>query len=321
MQDALRLLYLQKRPNFTPGTKFSYSNGGYLLLAEVIERASGMPFQDYMRQTILDPLGMSHSFFLSTLPAPGFMAHGYVPGPNGPNANGFVVKDTYPDFSGSGGLVTTLDDMAKYDRDVVVLKKVVTPAAEKILTEPGLFNDGTTVIMTGTEEAYAGGLAIGPHRGLKVIEHGGAAEGFLAHYIRIPDQGLEVVVLCNRGDVRPAAVADRLIEAIEGPILAPVPHREPQRREAPPSGPLAPGRYVSDELAATWQVEVRDGAITATVSSDWPTRQRPPASFTFKRTASGGYSAEGVALVADADGNGFTLDTGRSSGLVFRRVP
>jgi CubicO group peptidase (beta-lactamase class C family) len=316
MQDALQLLYLQKRPNFTPGTRYSYSNGGYLLLAEVIERASGMPFQDYVRQTILDPLGMSHSFFLATLPAPGIMAHGYVP-----SAEGFVVRDTYPDFGGSGGLVTTLDDMAKYDRDVVVSRKVFTPAVEKILTEAGRFNDGTIVTPPGTEEAYAGGVMIGQHRGLKVIEHGGAAEGFLAHFIRIPDRGLEVVVLCNRGDVRPDAIADRLIEAVEGPILAPLPPRSPVRRAPPPSGPLAPGRYVSDELAATWQVDVRDGVITAVVSSDWPTRKRPAPTFKFIRTGSGGFSADGVALVADADGEGFTLDTGRSSGIVFKRAP
>jgi CubicO group peptidase (beta-lactamase class C family) len=325
MQDALRLLYLQKRPNFTPGTQYSYSNGGYLLLAEVIERASGMPFQDYMRQTILDPLGMSRSFFLSTLPAPGVMAHGYVPvdGPsaNGPSAKGFAVRDTYPDFGGSGGLVTTLDDLAKYDRDVVVRKQVFTPEAERLLTEPGRFNDGTIVTPPGTEETYAGGVMIGLHRGVWVIEHGGAAEGFLAHYLRMPGKGLEVVVLCNRGDVRPAAVADRLIEAVEGPILTPAPAREPSRREAAPSGPLVPGRYLSDELAATWEIEVRDGTITAVVSSDWPTRKRPAPSFRFTRTASGGYSADGVALVADADGSGFILDTGRSSGLVFKRRP
>jgi len=316
MQDALRLLYLQSRSNFTPGTHYSYSNGGYLLLAEVIERVSGMPFQDFMRQTVLDPLGMTRSFFLATLPAPGLMAHGYVPSPSG-----FVVRDTYPDFGGSGGLVTTLDDMAKYDRDVVVQKKVFTPAVEKILTEPGRYNDGTIVTPPGTEEAYAGGVMIGLHRGLNVIEHGGAAEGFLAHYIRVPERGLEVVVLCNRGDVRPAVIADRLIEAAEGKVLEPIVSKVPVRREAPPSGSLLAGRYVSAELAATWDIEVRDGAITAAVTSDWPTQKRPAARFIFTRTPSGGYSAQGIALVADADARGFTLDTGRSSGLAFRRAP
>jgi CubicO group peptidase (beta-lactamase class C family) len=316
MQDALGLLYLQKQPNFVPGTRWSYSNGGYLLLAEVIERVSGMPFQDYMRQTILDPLGMSRSFILATPPAPGLMAHGYVP-----SAAGFAVRDTYPDFGGSGGLVTTLEDIAKYDRDVVTTHKVVTPFAERLLTEPGLFNDGSKAMVPGSQEVYAGGLMIGEHRGLEVIEHGGAAEGFLAHYIRIPARGLEVVVLCNRGDVRPEAIADRVIEAVEGPILGPVPAPPSARPPAPASGPVVPGRYAAAELAAIWEVKVTDAEITAEISSNWLTAKRPPPEVTFKRTPSGGWSGAGVSLVADADGRGFTLDTGRSSGIVFRLAP
>jgi hypothetical protein len=275
-----------------------------------------MPFQDYMRQTILDPLGMSHSFILSTLPAPGVMAHGYVP-----ISGGYAVRDTYPDFGGSGGLVTTVEDMAKYDHDVVAGRRVFTPAVERMLTTPGLFNDGSTVLMGGSQEAYAGGLMVGDHRGLSVIEHGGAAEGFLAQFIRIPKKDLEVVVLCNRGDVRPTEIADRLIEAVEGPILSPEVHSPSPVRTIPPGAPPRPGRYVSGELAATWDVEVRGDTITAVISSDWPTHKVPASAIAFQKTPSGGYVGSGIALVTDSDGAGFTLDTGRSSGVTFKRAP
>src|SRR3546814_7939376 len=53
---ALRLLLAQRDTNFTPGTQYSYSNGGYLLLAEIVERVSGMAFADYAQRHILKPL-------------------------------------------------------------------------------------------------------------------------------------------------------------------------------------------------------------------------------------------------------------------------
>jgi hypothetical protein len=162
---------------------------------------------------------------------------------------------------------------------------------------------------------------VGDHRGLSVIEHGGAAEGFLAQFIRIPKRDLEIVVLCNRGDVRPSEIADRLIEAVEGPILAPEVHIAGPVRTFPAGAPPRPGRYVSSELAATWDVEVRGDTITAVISSEWPTHKVPASAIAFTKTASGGYAGSGIALVADSDGEGFTLDTGRSSGIAFKRAP
>ncbi len=77
-KSALQLLYRQSNTNFRPGTQYKYSNGGYLLLSEIVERAAGMPFARFGQQTIFGPLGMKHSFFLADAPPTvANVAHGY----------------------------------------------------------------------------------------------------------------------------------------------------------------------------------------------------------------------------------------------------
>src|SRR3546814_14012938 len=88
---ALRLLLAQRDTNFTPGTQYSYSNGSYLLLAEIVERVSGMAFADYAQRHILKPLGMQRSFFMTDAPPNATtVAPGYFP-----DAGGFTVRDTH----------------------------------------------------------------------------------------------------------------------------------------------------------------------------------------------------------------------------------
>src|SRR5262245_35537457 len=96
-EAVLQLVLRQQTTNFLPGSAYSYSNGGYLLLAEIVAKVSGMPFAAYAKRAVLDPIGMKSSFFLDGPPAalPN-MAHGYVLA-----NNKFEIRDTYPRFSGS----------------------------------------------------------------------------------------------------------------------------------------------------------------------------------------------------------------------------
>lgn len=304
-EETLRLVLAQKDTNFTPGTDWLYSNGGYLLLAEVIQRVSGMSYPDYMRTAILRPMGMTHSFFMNDSPpqAPN-IAHGYVP-----EGEGFAMRDSYPWFGGSGGLMVSINDLAHYDHDFEVGGKVWTPAVKKIMLTPGTFTNGEPARRGFAGQAYAGGLSVGQRRGQYFIEHGGGAEAFKNQYAHLPERKLGVAVFCNRGDWNPGDKADAVIEAIEGPILAP---------EQSPLAPLA-GRYFSEELQATYDISFGDkGLLTAAITS--PYLDGPPEPMKLARRSDGTFASGEVVIVFDSNGRGFTVKMGRITGIHFTRA-
>jgi CubicO group peptidase (beta-lactamase class C family) len=102
---------------FAPGTRTQYSNAGYVLLAAVIERASGLPYAEFLRRNITTPLRMA-----STVPdrQEGTItnrASGYVPGPPPSGLENVAWYDMSP-FAGSGSLVSTVRDLHRWARAV-----------------------------------------------------------------------------------------------------------------------------------------------------------------------------------------------------------
>ncbi|MCJ8157897.1 serine hydrolase [Sphingomonas sp. LaA6.9] len=301
---ALRLVFDQKSTNFPSGTAYSYSNGGYLLLAEIVERVAGMPFADYAQKAILRPLGMKRSFFMNDArPTGANIAHGYVP-----VGDAFEVRDSYPKFSGSGGLMVSINDLARYEHDLAVGHKVWTPAVQKIMLTPGRLTDGTPVFVERPNLAYGGGLVIGRRNGQYFVQHNGGAEAFRNVYARLPERKLAVALFCNRGDWPSEKKADEIIEAIEGDILADAPGT---------AKPELAGRYISDELQAAYDLSLSGDDLTVRISSPYAA---DGSTLKFRRNADGSFSASGLRLLFDEDGQGFTIKTGRVHALRFRRA-
>ncbi|WP_083508415.1 serine hydrolase [Erythrobacter sp. AP23] len=297
---ALQLLFRQKSTNFTPGTAYTYSNGGYLLLAEVVERVAGVPFADYAQEAILQPLGMTRSFFMNDAePSGSNIAHGYVP-----VGEGFEIRDTYPTFSGSGGLMVSINELARFEHDIAVGHKVWTPEVLKIMTTPGTFTNGEPALDERAGLVYGGGLMIGRRNGQHFVQHGGGAEGFKNMYARLPARDLAVAVFCNRGDFVSQDKADAIIEVIEGDILT------SERSEFD-------GRYVSDELEAVYNVTVASNRVTATISSKFA--GGAGSTLEFRRNPDGSFSSFGTRLVFDDDGQGFTIKSSRVHAIRFQR--
>src|SRR3546814_18370251 len=127
-----------------------------------------MAFADYAQRHILKPLGMKRSFFMNDAPPSATnVAHGYVP-----DDGAFTVRDTYPTFSGSGGLMTSINHLASYDRDIEVGHMVCTPAAAKILLTPASFTNGDPVVAVSNGITSVGGLHVGPREGKSFVQHG-----------------------------------------------------------------------------------------------------------------------------------------------------
>lgn len=303
---ALQLLYEQKSTNFVPGTQFLYSNGAFLLLAEVVERVSGQPFHQYEKEHVLDPMGMTSSFFLDGAgPDKSVAAHGYVP-----KGDGFAVRDTYPRFGGSGGLMVTMNDLARYYNDISAGHKVWTPAVTKVMLDPGKFTDGAAVkYQPGGVMGYAAGLAVGQRRGQFMVQHGGAADGFKNEFGWFPQAKLGVGILCNRGDWDPLDRFDAVVEQVRPGFLSGI-GAEGLR-----------GLYHSDELSADYVVEPDGDDLRVTIV---PRSGDPSTTMMMHHGKDAGYrrrfEGRGMWLEPDVDGKGIIVGTDRSRDIRLTRL-
>ena len=318
LDQALKLMFRQKATNFVPGTAYSYSNGGYLLLGEVVARAAGKPFHLYAQEAIFGPLGMKGSFFIAGKPAPGAVTNGYVP-----QDLGWKASNAFPSFSGSGGMITTVDDMARYDNDIVVKHKVWSTAVARTMLEAGSFTTGGTVTAPGFDSMpYAGGLAVGTRRGQPFIYHLGSFESFRTGYARLPDRGVGVAILCNRSDALPLRRIDEMLDTVEPGYLQPYSQYRPTAAKPmtiPPSPVLpVPGAYRSDELDATYEVAVNGDTVTATITSSWRGNVRRMLIYT--RDAEGVLRAPDGGMSVAANGREITLHNSRVIALRMNKL-
>lgn len=200
-EEIVALLARQEELNFAPGDEHLYSNSGYFLLAEIVERVTGRSLRDFAEENIFGPLGMTHTHFHDDrrMVVPG-RAMAYEAGEEGFRLEWYLNFDKV----GSGGLLTTVEDLARWDRSFYDDSLAGGGLWEQLL-ERGVLNDGKVL-------DYAFALQHGEHRGLKTIDHAGAFMGFRAQLLRFPDERLSVVVLCNRGDANPDRLAREVAE-------------------------------------------------------------------------------------------------------------
>ena len=275
-REAFAMIARQQGVSFTPGTSYRYSNSGYFLLAQIVARASGIAFPEFVRSRILEPLGMRDSFVRNGANPPSAnAAHGYVL-----EEVRYVEKDTYPAFGGSGGLMTSVRDLQKFDHDFHIGHRIWSDPISRMMLNPGTFTDGTAVARGDAGLNYAAGLQVGTRRGLRWVSHGGAATAFKSEYVRLPDHELGIAVLCNRGDANPGAYAERIIETLG---LGPLPGSWDSSDDANTQAAKAPdhpmsaelvnallGRYRSQELEATYVFSTdADGRLRALVESSY----------------------------------------------------
>ena len=211
---------LAKYPlNFLPGTQWSYSNSGYLLLGIIIQKVSGKSYGQFLAERLFHPLGMSATrlYDLDAL-IPG-RAAGYM-WREGRLHNSPYVHPTLAD-NADAGLVTSAVDMARWAA-VLNTGRLLTHASWTQAWSPVLLADGS-------HYAYGFGWERDKVNGHPVVQHSGAfpdCSTFIVHYL---DDDLTVVVLCNLSRANPVRIAHH-IAGFYIPALLPVPlvDREPQ---------------------------------------------------------------------------------------------
>lgn len=259
---VLDIIARQGALNFTPGTHWSYSNTGYSLAVIIVERVSGMSFQQFSRERIFAPLGMDHTSWRDdyTKVLKG-RAIAYDK-----QADGFHTLMPFENVVGNGGMLTTVGDLLKWNENFV--KPVVGDAAfVAAAQEPGKFNDGRA-------HEYALGLNVTSYKGVPVVMHTGSTAGYRSSLNRFPAQHLSVALLCNAGNANAPRDAMQLAEVfLPGAALqpsAPRPPRQPgpgwpEAAAGAADAPLAElaGTYSSSDAEASYQIVEEGGALVA----------------------------------------------------------
>jgi len=266
--DGVDLITRQKALNFEPGSEFLYSNSGYLLLANIVRRATGKSLRQFLEERVFDPLGMAHTMIwdLNTEVVPE-RATGY----SGEIGNWSIDHAWNFQMGGDGQVITSVEDLAKWDANFYDPVVGGQELLDRLHTR-GILNSGDTI-------NYALGLTVDEYRGLHRVQHGGAWAGFRAMIARYPEQHASVIVECNRGDANTGAYADRVADAVLADAFpesaadetavaeSPSEDREPLELASEVLGHWQ-GVYVGEVNPRVLAFEVRDGTLFIQVQGE-----------------------------------------------------
>ncbi|MCE9602771.1 MAG: beta-lactamase family protein [Gemmatimonadetes bacterium] len=196
--------------DFTPGSKWSYSNPGYVMLGYVIEKVTGRFYGDLLEERIFGPLGMTTAMIINEPAIVPNRAAGYE------TADGAIVNQSWVsrkfNTTADGSLYLTVLDLAKWDA-ALYGDRVLPQASLAQMWTPIRLNDGTT-------HPYGFGWALGNVNGHRIIEHGGSWQGFKTYIARYVGDGLTVIVMMNLGDANPGTFAHGIAGVIDPALKA-----------------------------------------------------------------------------------------------------
>ena len=196
-----------KTLDFGPGEKMSYSNSGYLVLGEIIEKVSGQSYEKFVTDNIFTPLGMTDSGYDSNTAIIKRRASGYIRGPfdSAQGKPSEYVNAGYIHMSiphAAGALYSTTGDLLKWQQALLAGKVVSKASLDRMITP--FKND------------YALGLTSTLDKGRRVIAHGGGIDGFNTYLAYYPDTKTVIVALSNVNGPVPGALAAQLGAVMHG---------------------------------------------------------------------------------------------------------
>ena len=314
--DVVRLASRQRHLNFDPGAEYNYSNTGYVLLGVIVQRASGKSLREFAAERIFQPLGMPVSHFHDdhNQPVRG-RAIAYSP----VTSAGWKINVWNNDIVGQGGLMTTLEELQKWDENFYT-GRVGGPTLLSRQLERGVLNDGKQI-------AYAFGLEIGEYRGLPMVEHSGSTGGYRTDITRFPEQHTSFVTMCNVSNADAVGLAHRMADVVLGSRFtkpAAASNVRAAGQASIPAVSLTPaerasmtGRFYSPELDATYELrDAGEGGALVVVRARAVDTLRAVDRETFRGS---GYTLH-FAGPKSGTGPSFTLDAGRIRGIEFSRA-
>jgi CubicO group peptidase (beta-lactamase class C family) len=186
--------------DFEPGTKTVYAGGDYAIVMKLVERVSGMPFQEFMHETLFERLGMKHTLFNNmeqdfiyrTSDTISFAASVYQWDDTRHQQRVFSMM--FPSWTyAAGGLFSSISDLTNW---VVALDKslILQPNFQTLMWTP-------TKLRSGETGPFGVGWIVDNYHGEKVTGHSGGPA--LADVVRLPDRRITIIVLTNQMNLRP----------------------------------------------------------------------------------------------------------------------
>ena len=252
-EDLFRLVRQQRELNFPTGAEHLYSNSGYMLAAEVVKRATGQPFGEWLHDNVLAPLGMEDTQVYDDherlVPGRAYSYRGSVD-------DGFRKAVLSYANSGATSLFTTTEDLALWLRNYGHTR-VGGAEVGRMMRTRGILEGGDTI-------PYALGVTLETHRGLEMLQHGGADAGYRSFVLYYPGLDAGVVVLSNLASFNPGGTAREVAEIFFAGEMEPA---EAERAPASAAGqavdPAVLAAYTGDwrlEEAGTRMSVERQGA-------------------------------------------------------------
>ena len=254
-----------------PAHTYEYSNTGYAILGMIISRVSGIPYQEYLHQNIIKPLGMVETYWEYSEVPEGQLVSGYDR-----NGDGLVLEPLLHDgsYGAMGGLITSISDFSKYvsfhlsawpprsDPDKGPVKRSSLRKmhqAQYVRLIPGArdWNDEPCPVMAG----YGYGLGVSEScKGIKRVSHGGALPGFGSNYVFYPDLGIGLMAFCNVTYTSPWPYVEILKLLFDELDLKP--------RQLPTSDILLTRQQQIVELLKSWDPELEKAIIAENLYLD-----------------------------------------------------
>jgi len=201
----IEMIIHQKALNFEPGSQFMYSNTGYVLLALLVKRVTGLTLGEYADKKIFAPLQMYQTHFNDDYR---HVIKNRAEAYTVDKEDNFVIYETSNELVGDGAVFTTLKDMIKWAKNFTT---------NKLGKEPSSFNEKFTqagVLTNGQAINYALGLRIANHKGLKQIYHAGMIAGFRAVFMYYPEEHLKLICLANVATINPENVCNKIVDIL-----------------------------------------------------------------------------------------------------------
>jgi CubicO group peptidase (beta-lactamase class C family) len=226
--DEVIRRYATRELDFEPGTQYSYSNTGYLILGRIVEKVSGEPFGTFLSRRVLTPLGMARTAYEPNPAGPG-LAHGHMsfwlgqPEPVALEGKGWIAA--------AGAIFSTPKDMAAWDA-ALTGGKVLKEGSFKLMTTPRRLKDGGV-------SNYGCGLAVGERGGTMVLSHNGAVNGFYALNLVVPSTRSAVILFSNLSSYSDVNVVYNQLAALILPKVEKGPAAAPKEKPRAPAAQSA----------------------------------------------------------------------------------
>ncbi len=205
--DAELLAAMEKLPiDFEPGTQWSYSNSGYLILGLLTTQLVGKHWSEFQSERIFQPLGMTTTQVISERDLVPHRAAGYQLDKSGEIVNQDWIAPAFNRLA-DGALYFSIRDLAAWEKAL----------NERALLKAQSYDAWWTPVRLGNgpRHPYGFGWSFAEQRGQPVIEHGGWWQGFRASVTRYPQQKLAVMVLANAAHAQPEALSHAIAGLVD----------------------------------------------------------------------------------------------------------